>query len=175
MRSMLKGRRPSPAMIVALIALFVALGGSVYAANKISGKTIKKGSEPGNRLKKDSVTGKQVKESTLKIPAGAVTGVNSGDFFLSSVTTLNFGTVNASDCSGSATAGSPSLSIPALGIQATDHVLVTPPPGWEPTFVLTAIPKPASSTVTLAACNNYFTGAGDPDGGGGPYKLLVIR
>jgi len=58
-------RRLSFANVVAVIALFVALGGSVYAANKISGKTIKKGSEPGNRLKNDSVTGKQVAESTL--------------------------------------------------------------------------------------------------------------
>jgi hypothetical protein len=48
------------------LALFLAIaGGTVYAASKISGKTIKKGSEPGNRLKNDSVTGKQVSESTL--------------------------------------------------------------------------------------------------------------
>jgi hypothetical protein len=66
-------RRLSFANVVALIALFVALGGSVYAANKISGKTIKKGSEPGNRLKKNSVTGKQVNESSL----GAVPSANS--------------------------------------------------------------------------------------------------
>lgn len=58
-------RRLSFANVVAMIALFVALGGSVYASNKINGKTIKKGSEPGNRLKNDSVTGKQVNESTL--------------------------------------------------------------------------------------------------------------
>jgi hypothetical protein len=58
-------RRLTFSNVIAVIALFVALGGSVYAANKISGKTIKKGSEPGNRLKKNSVTGTQVKESTL--------------------------------------------------------------------------------------------------------------
>src|SRR6476661_2369823 len=58
-------RLPSPAIVISVIALFVALGGSVYAASNISGKTIKKGSLPGNRLKKNTVTGKQVKESTL--------------------------------------------------------------------------------------------------------------
>jgi hypothetical protein len=52
--------RPSPAMVVALIALFVALGGSGYAAI-----SIKNGSLPGKKLKRNSVTGKQVKESTL--------------------------------------------------------------------------------------------------------------
>src|SRR3954453_15146844 len=51
---------PSPAMVVALIALFVALGGSGYAAI-----SIKNGSLPGKKLKRNSVTGKQVKESTL--------------------------------------------------------------------------------------------------------------
>jgi hypothetical protein len=67
------------------------------------------------------------------------------------------------------------LSIPVTGIQATDHVLVTPPPSWAQTFVLTAIPDPAGNAVTLAACNNFFAGSGNPDGNGGPYKLLVIR
>ena len=52
--------RPSPAMVVALIALFVALGGTGYAA-----VSIKNGSLAGKKLKRNSVTGKQVKESTL--------------------------------------------------------------------------------------------------------------
>jgi hypothetical protein len=47
-------------MVVALIALFVAMGGSGYAAI-----SIKNGSLPGKKLKRNSVTGKQVKESTL--------------------------------------------------------------------------------------------------------------
>jgi hypothetical protein len=52
--------RPSPAMVVALIALFVALGGSGYAAVQF-----KKNSIPGKALKRNSVTGKQVRESSL--------------------------------------------------------------------------------------------------------------
>lgn len=43
-------------MVVACIALIVAIGGSAYAASKINGKDIKS----------DSITGKQVKENTLK-------------------------------------------------------------------------------------------------------------
>lgn len=58
-------RRPAPGLVIAIIALFVALGGTVYAAGKISGKSIKVKSLPGNRLKPNSVTGKQVKESSL--------------------------------------------------------------------------------------------------------------
>jgi hypothetical protein len=52
---------------LAALALFIALGGTVYAAGGgLSGKEIRPGSMPGNRLAPNSVTGKQVKESTLK-------------------------------------------------------------------------------------------------------------
>lgn len=75
-------RKPSPALIISLIALFVALGGTVYAAGHIRGKTIKKGSEPGNRIKKNTITGKQVKESSLgAVPnASALGGTAAGAF-----------------------------------------------------------------------------------------------
>jgi hypothetical protein len=78
-------RRPAPATILAALALFVALGGSVYAAARIDGATIKPnslpgnrvvvgslppnrlqaGSIPGNRLAPGSVTGAQIDSSTL--------------------------------------------------------------------------------------------------------------
>jgi hypothetical protein len=77
MSSKLKVRMPSPAMVVALLALFVAMGGSVYAASQINGTTIKKNSLPGNRIKKDSVTGKQVKESTLGTVPNATNATNA--------------------------------------------------------------------------------------------------
>jgi len=60
--------------VVALLALFFALGGTVYAAGGFSGKEVKKNSLPGNRIKKNSVTGKQVKEATLK-GVGTATGL----------------------------------------------------------------------------------------------------
>lgn len=67
------------ANVIALIALFVALGGSVYAASKINGKQIKRGSVPGNRLKPDSVGGKQVKESKLGTVPSAAFAASAGD------------------------------------------------------------------------------------------------
>jgi hypothetical protein len=64
--------RPSPAMIVALLALFVALAGTAYAALTITGKEVKNKSLSGKDLKKDTLTGKQVNESQLgKVPAAA--------------------------------------------------------------------------------------------------------
>ncbi|MBS1880780.1 MAG: hypothetical protein JST31_14815 [Actinobacteria bacterium] len=72
----LRNHLPSPAMAVAVLALVLALGGTVYAAGtKINGKTVKAKSMPGNRvtpeslpgnrLKPGSVTGKQVDAATL--------------------------------------------------------------------------------------------------------------
>jgi hypothetical protein len=57
--------RPSPAMVVAILALFVAMGGTVYAASTISGKAVKKNSLPGNRIKKKTVTGNRLKNNTV--------------------------------------------------------------------------------------------------------------
>jgi hypothetical protein len=51
--------------VVAFIALFVALGGSVYAANKISGTQVKPGSLPGNRVKPKSLAGRQIRPKSL--------------------------------------------------------------------------------------------------------------
>jgi hypothetical protein len=52
-------------MVVALIALFVALGGSSYAALTINGKNIKNGSIAGKKLKNRTITQKKVKKNTL--------------------------------------------------------------------------------------------------------------
>ena len=56
--------RPSPALLVACLALFVALGGTVLAATKIDGRTIRVKSLPGNRLTPGSVPGILMKALT---------------------------------------------------------------------------------------------------------------
>jgi hypothetical protein len=71
-------RRPSPALLISVLALFVALGGTVYAASsKINGNTIKTGSIPGNRLKKHSVTGTQINLAKLGTVPNATNSTNS--------------------------------------------------------------------------------------------------
>jgi hypothetical protein len=64
--------------VIALLALFIALGGSVYAAsNKIDGAQIKAKSLPGNRIQPGTVTATQIKKGAIgepQIKAGAVTG-----------------------------------------------------------------------------------------------------
>ena len=56
--------RPSPGLIVALIALVVALGGTAYAA-QINGNSIMKHSIGGGKLKQKTLTGYQVNVNKL--------------------------------------------------------------------------------------------------------------
>jgi len=58
-------RRPSPAMMVALIALVAALAGTAYAAQTINGGAIKKQTIGGGKLKKDTLTGFQINNNKL--------------------------------------------------------------------------------------------------------------
>ncbi|HEY7256312.1 MAG TPA: hypothetical protein VH476_06465 [Solirubrobacterales bacterium] len=63
-------RMPSPAMIVALISLVVAMAGTTYAAlklpkNSVGSKQLKKNSVSGAKIKKNAVTGAKVKDQSL--------------------------------------------------------------------------------------------------------------
>lgn len=60
-------RRPSPAMVVAVIALIVALAGSAYAAQNINGGAIKKQTIGGGKLKKKTLTGFQINTNKLGV------------------------------------------------------------------------------------------------------------
>ncbi|HEX2160379.1 MAG TPA: hypothetical protein VHF88_00975 [Thermoleophilaceae bacterium] len=55
----------NPASLIAMVALFAALGGVSYAAATIDGKDIKNGSVTGKKLKKGTITGSKVKADSL--------------------------------------------------------------------------------------------------------------
>lgn len=59
-------RRPAPATVIALVALFVALGGTSYGAFVITGKNVKNGSLTGKDVKNNSLTGDDVKNGSLR-------------------------------------------------------------------------------------------------------------
>jgi hypothetical protein len=65
MSSNLLRKRPSPAMIVALLALFVALGGSSYAAVKISARDIKSGAVGTRAIANNSVRSGDIRNATI--------------------------------------------------------------------------------------------------------------
>jgi hypothetical protein len=68
----LRKRKPSPAMVVAVVALVVALAGTAYAAQTINGGAIKKQTIGGGKLKKKTLTGFQINTNKLGVvPAAA--------------------------------------------------------------------------------------------------------
>jgi hypothetical protein len=81
---------PSPAMVVAVVALVASLSGSAYAAFVITGKSIKNGTVTGkdirNRslrgsdIRHDSVGGGSIKESTLGTVPGAFLTIGAARF-----------------------------------------------------------------------------------------------
>jgi hypothetical protein len=81
---------------VAFLALFVALGGSVYAAGKLSGTQIKPNSLPGNRVKPKTLTAKQVKPGSLtgtQIRAGSLTATQINQSTLTGITASKLGSI----------------------------------------------------------------------------------
>lgn len=68
---MLRRSRPSPAMVVAAIALIVALGGTAIAAQNINGGAIKKQTIGGGKLKKKTLTGFQINTNKLGVVPAA--------------------------------------------------------------------------------------------------------
>ena len=68
---------PSPALVVACLALLVALGGTGYAAiklpaNSVGTKQLKRGAVTGVKVKSNTLTGTQINESRLgRVPSAA--------------------------------------------------------------------------------------------------------
>src|SRR3954452_13724676 len=63
--------RPSPSMVISVMALIIALGGTGYAAvvlpaNSVGSKQLKKNAVSGKKIKKNAVTGTKVKNNSLK-------------------------------------------------------------------------------------------------------------
>jgi hypothetical protein len=60
-----RNRTPSPAMVVAIVALIAALAGTAYAAQNINGGAIKKQTIGGGKLKHKTLTGFQINTNKL--------------------------------------------------------------------------------------------------------------
>jgi hypothetical protein len=82
-------RLQSPALIISLVALFAALGGTVYAAKhkKMNGKAIRVKSLPGNRVKLHSIPANRLKPNVLHGMQlkGPLTGADINEFTLGQV------------------------------------------------------------------------------------------
>lgn len=90
---MRQGKRlPSPGFAIALLALFMALSGTVYAANraKINGAAIRVKTLPGNRLKPGSVSANRLSPAAISMlrgtqATGPITGAEIDELSLAQV------------------------------------------------------------------------------------------
>jgi hypothetical protein len=69
--SSLKNKRPSAAMLVAVIALIAALAGTAYAATTINGALIQRGTITAGKVKKKTLTGYQINTNKLGVVPAA--------------------------------------------------------------------------------------------------------
>jgi hypothetical protein len=67
----LRRKRPSPAMVVAITSLVVAMAGTAYAAQTINGGAIKKQTIGAGKLKKKTLTGFQINTNKLGVVPAA--------------------------------------------------------------------------------------------------------
>jgi hypothetical protein len=85
-------RRPSPALVVALLALFVALGGPARAAHLIRGSEIKRNTITSRQIKNHSLSTKDLSRRAVRslriTPAGSITEVKLAN---SAVTSAKLG------------------------------------------------------------------------------------
>ena len=75
--------RPSPALVVAIIALLMAMAGTGYAAfklpkNSVGTKQLKKNSVTGAKVKKGTLTGKNINLAKLGTVPSAATATTAG-------------------------------------------------------------------------------------------------
>jgi hypothetical protein len=114
--------RVSPSMAVALLALFVALGGTGYAAARLNGRDIVNGSITGKKLKRNTLGGRQIKESSLgRVPSASdsdqLDGRPASAYLLAGNTAANAAHLDGFDASAFLLSNGTAINASALGGQ----------------------------------------------------------
>lgn len=113
--------RPSPAMVVAIVAVVAAITGTAYAATKIGTKQLKNNAVTTKKIKNGAVTG-------IKLAAGAV---NTSSIVDGAVTTSNLTPAERSEGFSKTTLGvgvsltAEELTVATLNLPPGGHYLVT--------------------------------------------------
>jgi len=74
--------------VIALLALFVALGGAAYAGSKINGQSIVNKSIGGGKLKNETITANKIKKGTITSAQIAPGSIDSTQINISTLTTV---------------------------------------------------------------------------------------
>lgn len=83
--------------VIAMLALFLALGGAAYAGTKINGNSIKNGSIGGGKLKNETITANKIKKGTI-----TGTQIAPGSISSSSIDVSTLGTVPSAQSANTA-------------------------------------------------------------------------
>lgn len=84
--------------VIAVVALFVALGGAAYAGSKVNGKNIVNASIGGGKLKREAITADKIKQGTI---TGAQ--IKEGSLSSNAIDLSTLGTVPSANSANSAT------------------------------------------------------------------------
>ena len=113
-KSVLKSRvRPSPALIVASLALFVALGSGAYAAVIIDGHSIKNHSIPGNKLTKAAIASLRGQRGPRGLTGASGPTGPAGGFDPSKVSYISSGDVAVAPNPGGTDVGTATAACPS--------------------------------------------------------------
>ena len=153
----LRPRKPSAPMVVALIALFVAMGGTSYAA-----VTLGKNSVGSKQLKKNAVTTSKIKNgavTTSKIKNGAVTAAKINPAGLTVPNADNAGSAGAVNGNGIkgvqlAVATSSTATIFSGDGLTLTAVATLPTTSVSQRRAATQMPSSTGSASTVAPCSN---------------------
>jgi hypothetical protein len=142
-------RRPSPALVVALVALFVALGGPAQAARLITGK----------QIKNHSITSKDLARGTVRslrlTPKGSVTGTQVRDHSLTAADVAQFAGAFSATVAPVAVGSCWAQERRFTGANiANDIVLVTPGSAWPRNqLAFTVQSSPHTDGFIISGCN----------------------
>jgi|SRR5690242_3366715 len=115
-------RLPSPALIVASVALVFAIAGGIgYAASKINGKNIRSQSIGAGKLKDHTLTGRQIKSQSVpggKLTLNSVTGTRINESTLGQVPSAAHAdsATNATNATNAANATNANTAANATGL-----------------------------------------------------------
>ena len=182
-----KGRRPSPAMIVALAALVVALAGTAMAApTAIKSILNKKEKKQAKNIAKNQINalapGLSVKHANTAGSADSAKHADSATNADSAKRADNADSLSGTTIVGAADIEGPGFltnntcvekSATVTGAKSGDHIVLTPPSGWPTYEKVTLVAHATADTVAYDICN--LTGAMQNFGTGPPVRALVFR
>ena len=173
MRGMLR-HRPSPAMVVALIALFVAMGGVSYgvATGTIDSREIKNNSVRSRDLRNHSVTGKDIRQNSLggaEIKESSLGQVPSAARSGSATSATNAKSAsNATNATNATNAGNATnLGNKPAGSYLSDIRLAAPVASANNSI------SPKTATASCAAGEEVVGGGGLVAGGNNPQNIVL--